>query len=311
MSMRTSLRVEWPTLSLALAIYASWALLMAASQDLPSWFVAAAGAWLVAWQGSLQHECVHGHPTNSEQVNLWVALWPLGLWLPYPLYRRDHRQHHGSADLTHPAADPESYFVSADEFERAGSLGRGVYRALHTLTGRLLLGPWVVVTRTALVSIRAIASGDREMARAWLLHGLSAIPVLCWLAYSQVSLLYYAVFIVYPSISLTLLRSFAEHRPAADPAHRTAIIESKSPLALLYLFNNLHVVHHAHPGLPWYEIPRRYAAEREKFLESNGGYLLPGYRALFSPSAPRQAPVHPATKSSKNIEEKEVFSSLP
>src|SRR3546814_17196846 len=77
-----------------------------------------------------------------------------------------------------------------------------------------------------------------------------------------------------------LLRSFAEHRPAADAAHRSAIVESRGPLAWLYLSNNLHALHHERPGLPWFVLPKVYRANREAVLTRNGGYRLAGYAAL-------------------------------
>ena len=49
----------------------------------------------------------------------------------------------------------------------------------------------------------------------------------------------------------------------------------------LYLNNNYHAVHHAHPGLAWYRIASRYRKDRAHYLEGNGGFLLPGYSWLF------------------------------
>ena len=45
-----------------------------------------------------------------------------------------------------------------------------------------------------------------------------------------ISLPLYLGAIVSPSLSLTLLRSFAEHRAAPDPRHRTAIVEAHPAL---------------------------------------------------------------------------------
>jgi fatty acid desaturase len=58
------------------------------------------------------------------------------------------------------------------------------------------------------------------------------------------------------------------------------INQASAAWRLLYLNNNYHVVHHAYPQLPWYQIPALYAAEREAFHASNGGFVLPGYLHL-------------------------------
>ena len=103
------------------------------------------------------------------------------------------------------------------------------------------------------------------------------------------------MFFVWPGISLTLLRSFAEHRAAADPDHRTAVIESNGLMSLLFLNNNLHAVHHDDPRLAWYELPRAYRAARGRIAARNGGYVLQGYAELAWRFLlrPKDSPVQP------------------
>jgi fatty acid desaturase len=96
-------------------------------------------------------------------------------------------------------------------------------------------------------------------------------------------------------MSLGLLRAFYEHRAAADSQQRTAAVESNVVFGLLYLYNNLHVVHHYKPTMPWYDIPRYYRENRESLLELNGQYVYRGYavfvrRFLFTPVF---SPEHP------------------
>ena len=71
---------------------------------------------------------------------------------------------------------------------------------------------------------------------------------------------------VYVALSILKIRTFLEHRAHADPAARTVIVEDRGPLALLFLNNNLHVVHHAHPGVPWYALPALYRARPDSIL---------------------------------------------
>jgi len=82
---------------------------------------------------------------------------------------------------------------------------------------------------------------------------------------------------VYPGIALILLRSYYEHRPAADQAQRTVIVEAGPAMRLLFLGNNFHALHHERPGVAWYDLPRVYREERERVLAENGGFLFTGY----------------------------------
>ncbi len=64
------------------------------------------GSILIAWHGSLQHEAVHGQLAPWRWLNDLPALPPLGLWLPFPIYRATHRAHHDFEILTEPWRDP-------------------------------------------------------------------------------------------------------------------------------------------------------------------------------------------------------------
>ena len=105
----------------------------------------------------------------------------------------------------------------------------------------------------------------------------------------------YLVAIVYPSVSLALLRSFAEHRAAPDPRHRMAVVEAHPFWALLFLNNQLHLVHHTKPHLPWYELPRAWrdmkpSAEIGSGLLFSGGYREIARNYLFQPFIPVEHP---------------------
>ncbi len=75
----------------------------------------------------------------------------------------------------------------------------------------------------------------------------------------------------------------AEHRAHEAARARTVVIEDRGPLALLFLNNNLHVVHHTHPQVPWYRLPALYRANRAHYLRRNDGYVFSSYAALFRP----------------------------
>jgi fatty acid desaturase len=87
----------------------------------------------------------------------------------------------------------------------------------------------------------------------------------------------YFLGIVVPANGILLIRSFAEHRARDEVLERTAIVEGSWVLGPLFLFNNLHALHHAEPLIPWYDYHRRYAATRERLIAENGGLVYAGY----------------------------------
>ena len=113
----------------------------------------------------------------------------------------------------------------------------------------------------------------------------------------------HVVAVAWPALSLIAIRTYAEHRWHESPDGRTIIVE-RSPLAWLYLHNNLHIVHHQFPMVPWYLLPRFYHAHRDHFRALNQGYWYPNYGALFRAHAlrPKEPVAHPALHLSPKVE---------
>lgn len=283
-------RLELPTWAVAAAVYGGFALLTWQHAALPWWLLALCGAPLVAWHGSLQHEAVHGHPTRSARLNALLAGLPLGLWLPFPLYRAWHRAHHAAPVLAEPGIDPESFYLSAADWRRAGPVKRCLLLAAQTLAGRMLLGPPWMIGLFWRDEAGRLRRGDPSHLGAWLGHAVGLAVLLGWLSWVGLPLWLYLVAMVWPGLGLTLMRSYHEHRPAAAAAGRTGTVEAAWPLALLYLNNNLHAAHHAHPELAWYELPRfrREGAVAEGYRV--GGYADLARRYL---ARPKDHPVYP------------------
>src|ERR1700742_3243439 len=133
--------VDWPTIGLALAIYAAFLLVTYFHNDLPWWALLPLGGYIVGLHGSLQHEAVHGYPTRSPFANMMVAGWALWLWLPYGSYRRLHLQHHIDEQLTDPLRDPESNYVTAAQWAQMSKLHRNIRMLMGSLAGRFIIGP--------------------------------------------------------------------------------------------------------------------------------------------------------------------------
>ncbi|GGB19170.1 hypothetical protein GCM10011380_05940 [Sphingomonas metalli] len=283
------IRVEWPTVGVAIAVYGGWLALTAWHAALPWPVLALAGGWLIAWHGSLQHEVIHGHPTGRRGIDDAIGSVPLSLWLPYAVYRRSHLLHHGTAAITDPFDDPESrYIARPSRWQRI----RATVQA--TLLGHLLIGPAIVIGRFLASEAQRLRRAPRQVLRDWTPHLIATALVLLWLRRMDLGIDTYLACFVYPGTALSLLRSYAEHRAELATPGRAATVESRGALSLLFLHNNLHVAHHERPRLPWYRLPAYHRANRARFSAA-GTRRYAGYREVLRRYllAPHDAAVHP------------------
>jgi fatty acid desaturase len=286
-----------PSWLVAVAIYGGFGLLTWFYGYLPWWLVLPAGAALIAWHGSLQHEAVHEQLSPRRWINDAIVWPPLSLWLPFAIYRSTHRAHHDFEILTEPWRDPESFYVDRATWHRLPGAIRAVLWAHNTMLGRLLLGPFLVIGQFLWAESHALARGDRRHVMIWLWHLPAAALVLVWvIGVCGIPLWAYLALFVLPGASLTLVRSFAEHKAAMTPFERSAVVEAGPFLSLVFLNNNLHYVHHKRPDLPWHALPGYWRAHRRELLAENGGLLYEGgYREIFRRFflRPVDTPAHP------------------
>jgi len=289
--------VEVPTLLLLVFVFAGWMSVTAAYGQLSLLIVAPVTALLITLHSSLQHEMTHGHPTKWRPLNRLLAMTPLSLWIPFDRYLHTHHEHHINARLTDPIDDPETYYWTAQQLARLSPVTRAILRVDQTLAGRIVIGSfwriWLFLRGEAGSLIRA----DAGVRGAWLEHLLWAIPVVLWLKLvCGMPLWLYFTAMVVPANGIQLIRSFAEHRAHPDVPARVAIVENSWILGPLFLFNNLHSLHHESPGIPWYDCPARYRAERQRLIAENGGLVYSTYfevarRFLFRPHDVLQHPL--------------------
>src|SRR4030081_1766671 len=119
-------QVDGPTWLVALALYGGWGLFFWFKALLPLLVTLPADAYLLAWHFSLQHEAIHSFRVVPAWLRFAVVFPPLGLWFPYPLYRKSHTTHHRDINLTIPGVDTESYYVLQADWARMGPLERRV-----------------------------------------------------------------------------------------------------------------------------------------------------------------------------------------
>ncbi|VTU45922.1 fatty acid desaturase [Variovorax sp. PBL-E5] len=289
-------RCEAPTWVLAIFVYLAWAALVLAHAAVPGVLLFVLGGCIGQLHASLQHEAIHAMRRIPKLVR-WALVWPpLNLWLPYPLYHRSHSAHHVNFHLTHPQKDSESVYHSAAAWDGYGPVQRAVIAANQTLAFRLIGGPCLCLGNMLRAELGRLAAGDFSHVGIWLVHALSAAPVLWYVTrVSGMGLGEYLLCFVYPGMMLGALRSFTEHRWDDSPHERVAIVESNAVFGLLFLNNNLHHVHHRCPTMPWYEMPGYFHRNRRAVLEANGNFYYSGYgqiarRYLWRPIF---RPVHP------------------
>jgi len=125
---------------------------------------------------------------------------------------------------------------------------------------------------------RTLIRNAQNVRRIWLEHLAWCVPVILWLKLvCGMPLWIYFVAMVVPANGLLLIRAFAEHRWSPEVRERIALVEGSWILGPLFLFNNLHSLHHELPGMPWYEYNARYRLLRERLIAQNGGLVYSTY----------------------------------
>lgn len=289
-------RTEWPTWLLLALVYGGWFAMLPLSHLLGVWLTTAVLIPLLVLWLSLQHELLHGHPTRLNWLNKALGYMPFAVWYPYTLYRDSHLRHHRDEDLTVPGLDPESRYLSAHHWQRSGAVVRGLSWVGKTVPGRLLIGAPLALFGLAREELARLARGDRQAWAMWATHGVCCVLMLALVArFSALSVAHYLFLVSVPALGVAMLRSFYKHRPSLRPEQRTVINEAGRPWSWLFLHNNLHLVHHDIPGLPWYFIPHVYRQHREQWLARSGGFLVRGYGELVRRHslAPIDSPRHP------------------
>lgn len=272
--------VEWPTILVLALCHAAWSAGLFALPQLSLWLAIPVLSLALALHSSLTHEAIHGHPTPSARLNALLLILPLTLFVPYLRFRDLHLAHHKDEALTDPYDDPESNYLDPAVWH---GLPRPLQRLLelnNTLAGRILIGPFIGIASFLALDLRAIRANQPGVLRAWCLHLPPLALTLAIVALSPLPMIAYLL-AVWGAFGILKIRTFLEHRAHERARGRTVVIEDRGPLAFLFLNNNLHVVHHMHPRVPWYRLPALYRARRDHYLARNDGYRYRSYAQVF------------------------------
>jgi fatty acid desaturase len=272
--------IEWPTLALLIATYGIWA---AGTTVIYGWSplvaIIVVGV-MIAQYSSLQHETLHGHPFRARWLSELVVTPGLTLTVPFGRFRDVHLAHHHDPHLTDPYDDPESNYLDPAVWVTLPRFVQLILLVNNTLLGRIVIGPVIGAALWLRGEGRLILQGDRAVMRDWGLHLLGLIPVVAWLWLAAMPWWAYLV-ATWIGHGLLKIRTYLEHRAHDLSRGRSVIVEDRGPLALLFLNNNFHAVHHAHPQVPWYRLPAFYTAQRAQFQARNEGYVYRSYAEIF------------------------------
>ncbi|MEZ5796324.1 MAG: fatty acid desaturase [Paracoccaceae bacterium] len=297
----SSQAIEWPTLVLMAATYGLWALGTTALWSVSPVLAFVATVLAIGQHSSLMHEALHGHPFRNPHLDHALVFPAIGLLYPYGRFRDLHLAHHQDQNLTDPYDDPESNFQDPAVWARLSPAMRALLRFNNTMFGRVLVGTAIGAFVFYRDDLRQILAGNRRIRRDWGLHALGVALVFLWLvAFGEMPVWAYLL-AAYAGNALVKIRTFLEHRAHDLHRARTVIVEDRGPLALLFLNNNLHVVHHCHPQVAWYDLPALYRGNRDHYLRRNDSYVYRSYaqiigRYLFRAKDPVPHPIWPVRK---------------
>lgn len=272
--------IEWPTLLVLVATYGFWALGTTAAYALSPILGILLTGIAIAQFSSLQHEILHGHPFRSQRLNEALALPAFTLTVPYGRFRDTHLAHHHDPILTDPYDDPESNYLDPVVWAGLSPVAKALFHFNNTLLGRVTLGPILGNYQWLASEWRLIRKAEPGLRRDWALHLAGLVPVVLWLWAAAMPWWAYLL-AAWIGHGLLKIRTYLEHRAHEAARARTVVVEDRGPLALLFLNNNLHVVHHMHPNVPWYRLPAVYAANRDHYLRRNDGYVYRSYLDIF------------------------------
>ncbi|MCA9616887.1 MAG: fatty acid desaturase [Myxococcales bacterium] len=269
--------VAWPTIALAAFVVAGhvgswWVSLHALA---PTWAVVGAATLLAYLAFTVMHEAAHGNVHGSRAP--WRLLNELSGWTsgallvaPFPAFRVLHLLHHSHTN--HPAKDPD-YWVA----------GRGLGVALRCFTilphyyGGFLFGTPSktqaasrarVKVITTMVFFAALAAGlslagfGRQVLFVWMLPA--------WLASGLLAFLFDWL----PHHPHDVQERFRDTRAIAVPG-----------LGLPTLGQNLHLVHHLYPRVPFYRYHRVFAELRTELEAKGAPIVAPGTKPMEAPRA--------------------------
>ena len=279
--MESTQKIDWITLAVMLFCYLLWASGTTFIYEFSPLLGFVIVTLMITLHSSLQHEVLHGHPLPNQKMSELLVYPAVGLLIPYERFKDTHLKHHYDPKLTDPYEDPESNYLDPKVWSELPKPIQSVLLINNTLLARILIGPLISMIYFIKSDIRNYKNGQKRILISWIHHFVGILLVFLWLInWGQIPILLYCVS-AYLGLGLLKIRTFLEHRAHEHPRGRTVVINDRGFFAFLFLNNNFHLVHHMHPGVSWYKLPKLFDHNKEQFLERNEGYAYTSYFEIF------------------------------
>ncbi len=251
--------IAWPTLVLAAVLPAAFASLvyLALSGHVPAWACTPLIAYIAFAHYTLVHEAIHGNIVARDRRFAWVNtlvgwIGAIGLGIGWPLLQKTHVLHHAHMNTD---KDPD--------IAVKGTLAQLVRKWLTGIATSL-----VPVTLARFISRDGYASLQGLFSKAdlqqsalvtWVTLGLLAAAVATGHVMDWLLLLFVPQQIA--GLMLMVFFQWLPHHPfdRTERYHNTRISLWPGGQTLL-LQQNLHLVHHLWPSVPFYRYRRLYKA---------------------------------------------------
>ena len=248
--------VAWPTLALAagLVVFHLGLIALALSDLVPLWAAVVPLGVSAYAHYTLVHESVHGNVVRGSAPAHAALGWygSLVLGLTWPVLRRTHQQHHSH---TNAEADPDRFVH--------GSFCRVLLLALRL--GLSVLLPWVLLRRIVpdteplkpyLAAEEWMTTGERRVHYAvqTLLVG-TVWGLMITGFWAEVLALYVLPGLIGRTLLMVLFQWWP-HRPFEGRGRYDATRYGYLGSEPLWLAQNLHLMHHLWPAVPWYNYAR-------------------------------------------------------
>ena len=259
--------LAWPTLALFGAGTSLFAVAVAAHAQgsLPTWGAFAVNTLALYLLFTPAHEAVHGNIRGRSALPAWVETavgWvsASAFLFPYPIFSYAHRAHHKHTN--HPERDPDFWVASKQPFKvllACLSMLPDYYYFYFSRTRALLANPAERSGTFASVAfLVAVASGFA----AWGLVAGFAVPLAVWFGPALLA-----------STFLAFVFDYLPHRPHEDRRRYRDTRATLFPgLTLALLSQNLHLIHHLYPSIPYYRYGEAFRRLRP-YLESRGARI--------------------------------------
>jgi fatty acid desaturase len=278
--------VAWPTLAIAVVLpVAFWSLVAAGLARLaPLWLCAPILSVLSYAHYTLVHESIHGNLAPGRPRLRWLNTavgWvgALSMGSSWPLLMRSHLLHHAH---TNTDDDPD-IFVK-------GSFGQLLIKLLIYVPASLI--PLPLARRLDPKQFQSMAGAMQPAEAAQdTLVSLTTLALLGLAIWSGRTLDWLCLFFIPTRMAALLLAVFFQWLPHYPFDRTERYLNTRISLwsggGFLTLQQNLHLVHHLWPSVPFYNYPRLYRRLRPTLVEKGSrveGLLVGPFTRIRSPN---------------------------